>query len=104
VGTFAFQWSGPISSHSVITTARLILRPWRDADLAPFAALNADPRVMEHIGMTYSPEEDFDHPLIPEGHPLRRHVLYRLRQVDTASCRCLVDAPAAMVENPPHSP
>lgn len=30
-----------------ITTPRLVLRPWREADLAPFAALNADPRVME---------------------------------------------------------
>ncbi len=30
-----------------ITTPRLVLRPRRQADLAPFAALNADPRVME---------------------------------------------------------
>src|SRR5476649_644304 len=27
---------------------RLLLREWRDADLLPFAQLNADPRVMEH--------------------------------------------------------
>lgn len=27
-------------------TPRLILRPWREADLAPFAAINADPEVM----------------------------------------------------------
>jgi RimJ/RimL family protein N-acetyltransferase len=32
-----------------ITTERLILRPWRDDDLAAFAALNADPIVMEHF-------------------------------------------------------
>jgi len=32
-----------------LRTPRLILRPWRDADLEPFAALNADPRVMEHL-------------------------------------------------------
>jgi len=36
-------------------------------------------RVMERLGMTRDPTEDFDHPLLPEGHPLRRHVLYRLR-------------------------
>jgi RimJ/RimL family protein N-acetyltransferase len=35
-------------------------------------------RVMEKIGMTHSPSDDFEHPLLPEGHPLRRHVLYRL--------------------------
>ena len=29
-----------------LTTARLRLRDWRDADLEPFAALNGDPRVM----------------------------------------------------------
>ena len=32
----------------ILITARLQLREWRDADLEPFAALNADPRVMEH--------------------------------------------------------
>jgi RimJ/RimL family protein N-acetyltransferase len=35
-------------------------------------------RVMERIGMTHDPADDFDHPSIPEGHPLRRHVLYRI--------------------------
>jgi ribosomal-protein-alanine N-acetyltransferase len=34
--------------------------------------------VMERIGMTRDPREDFDHPEIAAGHPLRRHVLYRL--------------------------
>jgi ribosomal-protein-alanine N-acetyltransferase len=35
-------------------------------------------RVMERLGMTRTPEDDFDHPRLPEG-PLKRHVLYRLR-------------------------
>jgi RimJ/RimL family protein N-acetyltransferase len=174
-----------------LTTARLRLRPWRKADLAPFAAINADPTVMEHfpsvlerassdalaerigghfdrhgyglwavevpdvaafigfiglaiprftasftpcvevgwrlarrywgqgyategaraavafgfaeagleeivsftvpanrrslavmerLGMTSEAREDFDHPVLPAGHPLRRHRLYRLRR------------------------
>jgi RimJ/RimL family protein N-acetyltransferase len=178
-----------MSNEAVIRTERLILRPWRETDLVPFAALNADPRVMEfmpkvldrdesdamaerigqhfarygfgqwvveipgvaecagyiglshprfeasftpcveigwrlaydcwghgyategakatlafgferlqlaeilsftvpanrrswsvmeRIGMTRDPEDDFDHPVLPEGHPLRRHVLYRI--------------------------
>ncbi len=29
---------------------RILLRPWRDADLAPFAALNADPEVTRWLG------------------------------------------------------
>jgi RimJ/RimL family protein N-acetyltransferase len=176
-------------SYATVTTARLILRPWRDEDVPAFAALNADPEVMEHfpntldraesdtrvegirahfarhgfglwavevpgvapfigfvglsiptfeapftpcveigwrlarafwgqgyateaaravlkfgfetlclaeivsytvpanrrsravmerIGMTRDPLADFDHPLLPEGHPLRRHVFYRV--------------------------
>lgn len=38
--------------------------------------------VMERLGMRRDPAEDFDHPRLPEGHKLRRHVLYRLRKVD----------------------
>ena len=34
-------------------------------------------RVMDKIGMRYDATGDFDHPKLPEGHPLRRHVLYR---------------------------
>jgi len=37
-------------------------------------------RVMEKLGMTRRPDEDFDHPRVPDGHPLKRHVLYRLRR------------------------
>ena len=42
----------------------------------------ASQRVMEKLGMTRDPAEDFDfeHPRLPPGHPLRHHVLYRLRQ------------------------
>ena len=34
---------------SELATARLVLRQWRDSDLAPFAALNADPEVMQYM-------------------------------------------------------
>jgi RimJ/RimL family protein N-acetyltransferase len=36
-------------------------------------------RVMEKLKMTRDPGDDFDHPQLPEGDPMRRHVLYRLR-------------------------
>lgn len=43
------------------------------------SALNERSRaVMERLGMSRDPADDFDHPGIPAGHPLRRHVLYRL--------------------------
>jgi RimJ/RimL family protein N-acetyltransferase len=34
--------------------------------------------VMEKIGMTHDAADDFDHPSFPDGHPLKRHVLYRI--------------------------
>ena len=35
-------------------------------------------RVMEKIGMVCRAADDFDHPGLPEGHRLRRHVMYRM--------------------------
>jgi len=34
---------------------------------------------MEKLGMTYHPQDDFEHPKVPVGHPLRPHALYRIR-------------------------
>ena len=34
--------------------------------------------LMRRLGMTHDRADDFEHPLIPAGHPLRPHVLYRL--------------------------
>lgn len=117
-----------------IKTERLLLRAWRDDDLEPFSALNADPRVMEHfpstegaraalrfgferlgldeivsmtvptnvrswrvmerLGMTRSPDDDFDHPRVAEGHRLRRHVLYRLPRARWQSLATVPEAAA----------
>ena len=38
--------------------------------------------VMERFGMHHDPKDDFDHPKIQEGHPLRRHVLYKIKKTD----------------------
>lgn len=35
--------------------------------------------VMARLGMTHDPADDFDHPLVPDGSPLKRHLLYRAR-------------------------
>lgn len=55
-------------------------------EIVSFTAVqnNRSRRVMERIGMHRNPKDDFDHPKLPEGHPLRRHVLYRVKQ-QTAS-------------------
>jgi RimJ/RimL family protein N-acetyltransferase len=35
-------------------------------------------RVMQRIGMKRDPADDFDHPRVPDGSPLKRHMLYRI--------------------------
>lgn len=58
-----------------VRTSRLLLRAWREADRAPYAALNADPEVMRH-----DRRRDFDHPLLPDWSE-RGHVLYCIDRV-----------------------
>jgi ribosomal-protein-alanine N-acetyltransferase len=41
-------------------------------------------RVMERLGMSHDPGDDYDHPNLPEG-PLQRHVLYRLGRPEAAT-------------------
>jgi len=50
-----------------------------DEVVAFTAAVNTRSQaVMERIGMTRDRNGDFDHPALPEGSPLRSHVLYRI--------------------------
>lgn len=54
-------------------------------NLAEIVSFTADSNVrsravMERLGMAHKPADDFDHPMIAAGSPVRRHVLYRLTQ------------------------
>jgi RimJ/RimL family protein N-acetyltransferase len=54
-------------------------------DLDEIVAYTAEPnapsrRVMEKLGMTHDPAENFLHPTVPDGHPLQLSVLYRLKR------------------------
>lgn len=58
---------------------------FKTLDLQEIVALtvpgNARSRaVMSKLGMVREPSDDFSHPLVPTGHALERHVLYRLRK------------------------
>lgn len=48
--------------------------------------------VMERIGMHRSPKDDFDYPRFPEGHPLRRHVLWRVNKHGSLDRSLMTDA------------
>ena len=50
--------------------------------------------VMERLGLLRVTGGDFDHPRLPSGHPLRRHVLYRLRRAQWDSAPALRGARA----------
>ncbi|PTS86242.1 GNAT family N-acetyltransferase [Sphingomonas sp. HMWF008] len=39
--------------------------------------------LMERLGMTRDPDADFDHPAVPDGSPLKRHILYRIARSST---------------------
>lgn len=68
--------------------ARAALRvAFTDLGLAEVVSFTAVPNqrsqaVMARIGMTRDPDGDFDHPGVPVGHPLARHVLYRVSAGD----------------------
>ncbi len=50
------------------------------AEIVSFTTASNHPsrRVMEKIGMTCDPADNFDHPDVPADDPLRPHVLYRI--------------------------
>ena len=52
---------------------------WR----SPFRANVRSRALMERLGMARVEDGDFDHPALTPGHPLRRHLLYR---VDRPAC------------------
>jgi len=51
------------------------------AEIVAFTAVQNERsrRLMERLGFVRDVDGDFDHPAIAEGHPVRRHVLYRKR-------------------------
>ena len=50
--------------------------------------------LMRRLGMTHDRADDFEHPLLPAGHPLRAHVLYRrVRPHDVPSASSIGTSP-----------
>ena len=56
---------------------------WANLDTQEVVAITVEANgaswgLMERLGMTRDRGSEFDHPLVPEGDPLRRHILYRI--------------------------
>ena len=73
------QWGKGYATEGAAAALRFAFETLgADEVVAMTSALNLrSQRVMERLGMTHDRADDFDHPKIPEGHRLRRHVLYR---------------------------
>jgi RimJ/RimL family protein N-acetyltransferase len=72
-------WGQGLATEAATVALEYALGPLRLEEVVAFtAATNVrSQRVMQKLGMTHDPLDDFDHPAVPDGHRLRRHVLYR---------------------------
>jgi RimJ/RimL family protein N-acetyltransferase len=76
----AEYWGQGLAIEGAREMARFAFEELKLLELVSMTAVENERsrRVMEKLGMTRDPAEDFDHPKLPAGYPLRRHVLYRL--------------------------
>jgi RimJ/RimL family protein N-acetyltransferase len=77
----AFEhWGRGYASEAARTALAFAFDVLRLDEVVSFTvpANNRSRRVMERLGMKRATDEDFEHPALPVGHPLRHHVLYRL--------------------------
>jgi RimJ/RimL family protein N-acetyltransferase len=82
--------------------AREVLRhAFRDLVLADVVSFTVprnlrSRRVMERLDMARDVHGDFDNPKLPEGHPLRPHVLYRIERKEWESSGAALNGPCAI--------
>lgn len=78
----ADYWGRGLATEGARAVLRFAFRDLKLASVVSFAVPEnvRSRRVMEKLGMVHDPSADFDHPQLPAGHPLRRHVLYRLER------------------------
>lgn len=71
-------WGKGYAPEAARTALEIGFEQFGMKEIVAFTALDNIPsqRVMEKIGMQRG--EEFDHPLLDEGHPLRRHIVYRI--------------------------
>ena len=85
---FQFQaWGQGYATEAAQAVCAEAFGRWGLAEIVSFTVpANArSRRVMERLKMTRDEAEDFDHPRLPDGHPLRRHLLYRLTKARWAA-------------------
>jgi RimJ/RimL family protein N-acetyltransferase len=83
----AAHWGQGLATEGALAVARHAFEVLGLTEIVSFTvpANVRSRRVMEKLGMTHDLSDDFDHPNLPPGHPMRRHVLYRLKRRSLAS-------------------
>jgi len=78
----AEHWNRGLATEGARAVVQYAFEVLRLEELVSFTvpANAGSRRVMEKLGMTFDPEGGFEHPGVPEDHPFRRHVLYRLQR------------------------
>jgi RimJ/RimL family protein N-acetyltransferase len=87
-------WGRGLAFRAATQALRFGFERLQLAEIVSFTAVPNTPsrRLMERLGFVRDERGDFDHPMIPAGHPLARHVLYRLTRLawpDSPAARSL---------------
>jgi RimJ/RimL family protein N-acetyltransferase len=81
------SWGKGLATEGALACLDLAFDKFRLPEVVAFTIPANLPsrRVMEKLGMTHNPEDDFDDPRIPASNPCQRHVLYRIQKSDWRS-------------------
>ncbi len=73
-------WGQELATEGATAVLEYAFRVLDLPEVVSFTVVNNNKsrRVMEKIGLSYSSNDDFDHPKVPDDSPLKQHVLYRL--------------------------
>jgi ribosomal-protein-alanine N-acetyltransferase len=77
-----FAWGQGYATEAALEALRYGFEEAELEEIFSFTSVGntASRHVMEKIGLHHDPTDDFEYPNLPPGHPLRPHVLYRLRR------------------------
>jgi RimJ/RimL family protein N-acetyltransferase len=80
-------WGRSIAYRAAVQAVQFGMESLHLNEIVSFTAVGnlRSRKLMERLGFTHDPAGDFDHPLIPEGHPVRRHVLYRKKAAPSSA-------------------
>jgi RimJ/RimL family protein N-acetyltransferase len=83
----AEHWGNGYATEAARTVLAFAFEALELGEVVSFTTANngRSRRVMERIGMSRYPADDFDYPTLPEGHRFRRHVLYRISHPDRSN-------------------